>query len=77
MEFGNLLFDKTRNALCVGEVAEKLNVTPEHIQDLIAEGKIAAINIGGGERKHWRVPVEAYEKFLRDNHSLNHEIANR
>ena len=32
--------------------------------------KLQAINIGGGGRNFWRIPVEAYKAFLDTNHSF-------
>lgn len=51
------------------EVAMKLRVT-QQVLDLIEEGKLQAINIGGGGRNLWRIPVEAYKAFLNANHSF-------
>jgi excisionase family DNA binding protein len=53
-----------RQSLTVQEVAERLSVTHQHIIDLIEEGQIAAINMGGGARRHYRIPVSAYTAFL-------------
>jgi hypothetical protein len=39
--------------------------------DLIEEGKLQAINIGGGGRNFWRIPVEAYKAFLCANHGFH------
>ena len=58
-----------RKTLYVSEVADRLGCTDQHIMDLIEEGKLQAVNIGGATRKFWRIPVEAYELFLRENHS--------
>jgi excisionase family DNA binding protein len=66
MSFGSLLFPG-RTVLYVSEVAEKLNVTEQHVLNLIEEGKLLAVNIGIGGRKFWRIPVEAYEKYLQEN----------
>lgn len=69
LEFGRLLFPG-RTVLYVAEVAEKLDVTEQHIHDLIDEGRLGAINMGGGTRKFWRIPVAEYEKFLRARSNL-------
>jgi excisionase family DNA binding protein len=66
LDFQRLLFPG-RTVLYVSEVAEKLNVSERHIVDLIEEGKLLAINIGGHTRKFWRIPVDAYEKFIQEN----------
>ena len=52
------------------KVAMKLRVTEQHVLDLIEEGKLQAINIGGGGRNFWRIPVEAYKAFLNANPSF-------
>jgi hypothetical protein len=72
LEFPSLSFPKDRQALYVGEVALKLRCTDQHVCDLIEEGQLQAINVGGpGQRKCWRIPVEAYEAFLDHRHSFN------
>ena len=48
LEFPSLAFPKDRTVLYVAEVAMKLRVTEQHVLDLIEEGKLQAINIGGG-----------------------------
>jgi len=62
-------FPKDRKVLFVSEVATRLGVTDQHIIDLIDEGKLQAVNIGGHTRKFWRIPIEAYQAFLQQNHS--------
>lgn len=67
-KFPSLAFPKDRTSLMVTEVAEKLRVTDQHIIDLIAEGSIRAVNVSGNlksKRAAYRIPVEAYEDFLR------------
>ena len=64
LTFASLLFPG-RTVLYVGEVAAKLQVTEQHVLDLIDEGQLRAINIGGGTRKFWRIPIEAYHDFLK------------
>lgn len=63
-----------RDVLRVGEVAKRLLVTPQHVLDLIEEGKLEAVNVGGGERKHWRIRVDALEVFMRNRSSLGKQI---
>ncbi len=60
-----------RKVLTVGEVSERLRVTIQHVIDLIDEGQLDAINLGGAGRRHYRIPVEAYEKFLAKRCSAN------
>ena len=54
-----------RSVLYVREVAEKLRVTEQHVLDLIEEGKLRALNIGGGSRKFYRIPVPWYQEYLK------------
>lgn len=68
--FDGLLFPG-RRVLYVGEVAERLRVTIQHVIDLIDEGQLDAINLGGAGRRHYRIPVEAYERFLKTRCSAN------
>jgi excisionase family DNA binding protein len=53
-----------RKVLCVLEVAERLGVTDRHIVSLIEEGRLGAINVGGGSRNFWRIPAAEFERFL-------------
>ena len=67
LTFGSLLFPG-RTVLYVSEVAEKLDISERHVIDLIEEGKLRAINVGGANtsgRKFYRIPIEAYEAYLR------------
>lgn len=45
VELGSLAFPE-RSALGVGEIARKLDVTQQHVIDLIEEGALQAINVG-------------------------------
>jgi len=58
----------------VEEVAARLGVTAQHISDLISEGKLQAVNVGGGSKKFWRIPIEAFEAFIRQRHSLESDF---
>jgi excisionase family DNA binding protein len=69
LDFPSLAFPPDRKVLYVSEVASRLDVTDQHVMDLIDEGKLQAINVGGHTRKFWRIPVEAYLHFLQQNHS--------
>lgn len=65
--FESLLFPG-RSALRVAEVAERLQLSERHVHDLIDEGKLAALDLGGqhaGGRRRIRIPIEAYEALLR------------
>ena len=66
LEFPSFAFPKNRTFLYVGEVAMKLRVL-----DLIEEGQLQAVNVGGNDRKFWRIPVEAYDAFMGRRHSFN------
>jgi len=59
-----------RTVLSVREVAKRLAIDEQQVRDLIEEGKLHAINIGGGGRKHWRIPVASFERFLKERSSL-------
>jgi len=57
-----------RAVLSVSEVASKLGVSGRHVQNLIEEGKLRAINIGSDSasgRKFYRIPVNWFEDYLR------------
>lgn len=63
-----------RELLLVAEIAHTLRVSPQHVIDLIEEGWLQGINIGGkncSARKFWRVPLINFERYLRANHSLS------
>lgn len=68
LEFPSLMFPRERKILAVAEVAMKLDVSERHVIDLIQEGKLRALNVGGDHasgRHCYRIPVEAYEAFIR------------
>lgn len=70
IEFPSLAFPADRKNLRVEEIALRLDCTTQHVLDLIEEGKMRAINIAGAnatERRFLRVPVEAWNKYLKDN----------
>jgi excisionase family DNA binding protein len=60
-----------RKLLYVREVAVLLRVTEQHVRDFIEEGLLAAVDVGSGSRKSWRVPVESYLLFLDSRSSLS------
>lgn len=68
LDFPSLKFDPSRTVLYVFEVAQKLRVTEQHVVDLIEEGKLRAVNIGGEHasgRKFYRIPPEAFDAYIR------------
>lgn len=57
-----------RTVLYVSEVAQKLDVTEQHILNLIEEGRLTALNVGTTNgRKFWRIPVESWAAYLKAN----------
>lgn len=52
--------------LGVEEVAKKLGLTPKHITDLIAEGKLRALDHRGlgSSRACYRIPIECYRDYI-------------
>ncbi len=69
LEFASLVFPPGRTMLSVPEIAQRLGVTKTHVYALIDDGTLQAINAGGTGRNYWRVPVEAFNDFVRRNHS--------
>jgi excisionase family DNA binding protein len=67
--FESLKFEG-RTALRPEEVAERLNVSTQHVLDLVEEGRIRAINVAGvnlTDRRYLRIPVEAWERFVKES----------
>jgi excisionase family DNA binding protein len=54
----------------VSEVAEHLGISEMHVSNMIEEGKLHGIDVGGGTRKFWRIPVTALERFKSQRSSL-------
>jgi len=71
LAFDSIMFPRDRRVLMVAEVANLLRITEQHVIDLIEEGKLRAINTGGGSRHYWRIPREAYEAFITQRDSIN------
>ena len=47
-----------------GEVAKRLNVTPQTVYNLIRDGPLNATNIGGGHRRPiWRIKEEDFRSM--------------
>jgi excisionase family DNA binding protein len=66
--FPHLAFSEGKLMLKVREAAKKLRVADQHILDLIEEGKLQAINVGGHTRKFWRIPIEAWALYIQNHH---------
>ncbi len=77
LQTGALAFPADRRVLNVREVAVRLRLTEQAVTDLIEEGALQALNVGGHARHYWRIPVEAYEAFLRARDSLGDGILPR
>jgi len=75
MDFNAMLFPG-RKVLYVGEVAERLDMSEQQVRDLIDEGKLHAVDVGSGGRKFWRIPMTAFERFLKTRSSLSEPISN-
>ncbi len=62
-----------RSMLMVGEVAKALEIDEKHLVSLITEGLLDAVEITGKgnktSREHWRIPVSAYDDYLRRRHN--------
>lgn len=56
----------TCRMLDVGIVAARLGVSPEHVRNLIDSGRLAAVDVGlGNRRRRYKVPEDALEEFIR------------
>ncbi len=55
--------------LRVEEIATKLDVTAQHVIDLIVEGKMRALDMRGKDatRALYRVPVECYRDYVMES----------
>jgi len=66
-----------RSMLMVQEVADALGVTDRHVVTLINEQLIGAVEITGRGNKtsaeHWRVPVAAYDDYIRRRSNISEE----
>ena len=56
--------------LTVSEFAELVGISPQHVIDLIDEGKLCAINVGGHMRHYWRIPREEADRFVQRRSSV-------
>ena len=50
---------ETKTVLKVKELAERWDVSPDRIYEMVKSKRIAAFRVGGG----WRIPMEAVKKF--------------
>jgi excisionase family DNA binding protein len=51
----------------IPEIARALHISRGYVWRLVNEGRIAAINLGGGGRSaDWRVSAEEFERFKRE-----------
>lgn len=58
----------------VADLARRWRTSEQHVIDLIDEGRLQAINIGGAHpagRRFWRIPLESLRAFEANNSSLN------
>ena len=66
-----------RSMLMVPEVARALEIDEKHLIDLINEDLIDAVEITGRgnktSREHWRIPVSAYDEYIRRRHNRRQE----
>lgn len=55
-----------RISLRVDEAAKKLGITPQHVIDLIVEGKLNALDVRGlgSSRATYRIPIECYRDYV-------------
>ena len=62
---------RNQHIYMVGEVARRLRVSDMHVLNLIECGQLEAIDTsGGGSRRMWRIPREAFERFQTRNGSM-------
>jgi excisionase family DNA binding protein len=68
--YESLDFPDGRTVLNTKEVAQRLDVSVQHVLDLIEAGKLRALDIGSSRphgRPYYRIPIEAWRAFLREN----------
>jgi hypothetical protein len=62
-----------RTVIEVRQAACALQVSEQHVMNLIRVGRLRAINIGNGltrraeKRGYWRIPASAWDAFVREN----------
>ena len=57
-----------------GEIAKRLNVTPQTVYNLIRDGELKATNIGGGHRKPiWRIKEEDFQEMVYVKHHIRNK----
>jgi len=71
--FRGLMFSN-RTVLYVHEVARRLEVCEQQVVNWIESGRLAAVDVGNGQRHSWRIPVAEYERFIQARSSLTVRI---
>lgn len=63
----------SRAPYMVSDVAKRLNVTVDHVYDLIEEGELHAIDVAGkgASRRLFRIPAESLTAFLKKRGTVN------
>jgi hypothetical protein len=56
---------KSKSVLTVAKAAAKAGISTTDIIAAIDAGTLHAIDVGGGGRKSWRIPVAACERFIK------------
>lgn len=59
-----------RTSLRVQEVAKALQVDLKTVVGWIESGDLAAVNTGNASQSYWRIPVSAYDVFLKKRKSV-------
>ena len=52
-------------ALTLAEAAVRLRCSQDTVAKLAEDGHLPLFNVGTGKYCHWRIPVEAVERFIR------------
>ncbi len=67
-----------RNTVYVHEVANTLRISVPQVISLINEGLLDAVQITGRgnktTREHWRIPVSAYDEYIRRRRNCRPEL---
>jgi excisionase family DNA binding protein len=54
---------KRNQVLTVQQTSAALGLPEQGVRDLIEEGKLLALDVGGGTRKFWRIPATEIQRF--------------